>query len=130
MTTTTYSRTERKTPYLGNAYDDFSRLMYSYRHSANKGFTFIDFDFLARNYEKKTFCIIEIKTYNSSVTYAQQRSFAEIDIFLKNGVCDGWHYLGFKKLIFERGGFSTGKAELDGVLISEKEFLDFLTDNF
>lgn len=125
-----YSRSERVTPYTGAAFDDFSRFMYGYKSLANRGFTFTDIDGILRNHIKKTMCILEIKTFNGTLTYSQKITFNELDTFLINGVCMNWKYYGFQTLVFEFTNWETGAAWLNGTLISKAEFLEFLTDHF
>lgn len=130
MTQNTYKRTERLTPYTGANFDDFSKLMYEYKNRANKGFTFIDIDCIIRNYEKQTIAIIEVKTRNGLLTYAQQKAFNEMDLFLSRGVCCGWVYIGFYRIVFESTSFESGKCWINGIETSKEQYLTFLDNHF
>lgn len=107
---TNYSRSERLTAYNGNSTDDFSRLMYSLTALPNTGLTVNDIDFIVRNHHRKTLAIIEVKTRCGQLTYSQQKTFSELDTFLRRGVCDNWTYKGFFVLRFEHTSFTNGKA--------------------
>ena len=121
-----YSRAERKTPYTGGALDSFSQLMYAYKNRANDGFTFCDIDAIVRNHKKQSLAIIEIKTRGANLTYSQEKQFNEIDEFLKRGVCCGWEYLGFFKVVFENTSFEDGKVTINDNEVTKDEFLTFL----
>ena len=125
---TEYSRTERLTRFTGN--EGFSDFMYKFRQDANKGFTFIDIDTIVRNYEKQTFALLEIKCKQASLSYAQQKTFNEMDEFLRRGSCCGWTYIGFHLLQFENTSFDNGKAFLNGQEITGDDFRTFLKINF
>lgn len=121
-----YSRTERQMPYTGAPMDDFSKLMYDYVKRANDGFTFCDMDAIIRNHKKQSLTIIEIKTRGANLTYSQKVQFNEMDEFLKRGVCCGWEYIGFFKVVFENTSFEDGKCFVNDNELSKDEFLTFL----
>jgi hypothetical protein len=131
MTATNYARTERQTPYMGSDFDEFSKLMYSYVSRANLGFTFTDIDGILRNHKKRTIGIIEVKTRNGSLTYAQEKTFNELEAILTRG-CNGtsWTFVGFSVLRFERTSFEDGKAWFNDDLTTQEQFLQYLTNYF
>lgn len=126
-----YARTERKTPYTGAALDEFSKCMYEFKDHANEGFTFIDFDFLLRNHIKNTFAILEVKTRQGELTYAQTKAFRDVDTCFKLGskLC-GYDYIGFYALTFENTSFKDGTAWLNGKEITNKQFFNWLKHHF
>ena len=123
-----YSRAEKLTPYIGN--EGFSKFMYRFVSKANKGFTFIDCDAILRNYEKQTFSLLEIKCKQACLSYAQKKTFNEIDAALRRGVGDGWTYVGFFVLQFENTSFDDGKAWINSQEITAEDFETFLRINF
>lgn len=125
---TQYSRTAKETPYSGN--EAFSDFMYKFRSDANKGFVFIDIDAIFRNYERQTIALLEVKCKQADFSYAQKKTFNEMDEFLKRGVCCGWTYKGFFLLQFEHTSFDNGAAFLNGQLITGDEFKTWLKINF
>ena len=125
---TQYSRTAKETPYSGN--EAFSDFMYKFRSDANKGFVFIDIDTILRNYHKQTIALLEIKCKTAPLSYAQEKTFNEIDAALKRGMGDGWQYIGFFLLQFEHTSFDNGKAWLNEQLITGDEFKTWLKINF
>ena len=126
----THSTVQRNTPYLGSQLDSFSRFMYRFRIEANEGFTFIDIDTILRNYEKRTFALLEVKTKQAPLSYAQKRIFNEIDTALRRGTGEGWTYFGFYVLSFENTSFEDGKAWFIGQEITESDFNMWLKINF
>ena len=110
MYQTSYSRNTRQTAYTGSSLDDFSKLMYSLGSLPNTGITVNDIDFIIRNHHRKTLAIIEVKTRNGNLTYSQQKTFSELDQFVRRGVTADWIYLGFFVLRFENTSFANGKA--------------------
>ena len=123
-------QTERKKPYTGASLDDFSKLMYSYHERANAGFTFIDIDGIIRNYKKRTIAIIEIKAYNADLTYCQEKVFSELALFIKRGICCGWTWVGFFKIVFEGTSFENGRCWINNIEVTENQFFQFLDKNF
>jgi hypothetical protein len=83
-----------------------------------------------RNHEKRVFALLEIKCRQSELSYAQRKTFGEIDTFLRRGVSPDWTYLGFNLLQFENTGFHDGRAKLNGHLIDEHDFTMWLKINF
>ncbi len=124
------STQHRNQPRTGASLDHFSEFMYRFRVEANDGFTFIDIDTILRNYQRKTFALLEVKTKQAPLSTAQTHIFNELDGALKRGVGDGWTYLGFYILSFEKTSFEDGKAFLNDTEVSEDEFKLWLKISF
>lgn len=125
------STQQRNQAYTGTPQDDFSKLMYKYRTQANDGFTALDFDWMVRNYKKKSFAIFEIKTGNGQLSAAQKIVFQEIGRMLKIGAdSEGWKFYGIHVLSFEHTSFANGRAYLNGKEITQDEFLKKLSIYF
>ena len=120
----------RATPRTGADFDRFSDFMYSFRSRANFGFTFTDVDGLFRNYLKRTIGFVEVKTYGNNLSYHQDQLFEQLDGIFRNGITDGWTYIGFFTLKFEKDSFESGLAYLNNQEISETEFINFLNKYF
>jgi hypothetical protein len=125
MTPTLYSRNTRQTAYQGNNLDDFSKLMYSLASLENTGLTVNDIDFIIRNHHRKTLAIVEVKTRCGHLTYSQQKTFSELDQFLRNGICGGWKYLGFYVLRFQNTSFANGKAWISYGEVIDQEVTEY-----
>lgn len=138
MEAVNYSRNERKMPYTGATDDNFSKWMYSYRHTSNIGFTCINCDWIIRNYspEKRTIGLIELKTYNAALTYAEQKTFEEFSEIFKAGCLAtyeklGFRFIGFFELVFSGTCWNDSTTvTLNGYEITETQFLQFLNNNF
>jgi len=125
MTQTQYSRNTRQTAYQGNNLDDFSKLMYSLASLPNTGLTVNDIDFIIRNHHRKTLAIIEVKTRCGQLTYSQQKTFSELDQFVKRGVYDNWQYKGFFVLRFQNTSFANGKAWISYGEVIDQEVTEY-----
>ena len=120
----------RATPRTGADFDRFSDFMYNFKNYANLGFTFTDVDGLFRNYLKRTIAILEVKTFNNALSYHQEQLFEQLDGIFRKGMTDGWTYVGFFKLVFEKTCFVDGLAYLNDREITETEFINFLNKYF
>ena len=121
----------RNQAYTGQPLDDFSKLMYQFRSEANEGFTALDFDFVLRNYKKKSFAILEVKTGTGILSHAQQFAFREIGFFLKEGTKGTeWTCYGVNILSFENTSFDNGRAYFNNNLITKDQFFTLLKNYF
>ena len=120
----------RAMPRTGADFDKFSDFMYNFRSRANFGFTFTDVDGLFRNYFKRTIGFVEVKTFRNDLSYHQKQLFAQLDGIFRKGMTDGWTYVGFFTLVFEKTCFVDGLAWLNDREITETEFINFLNKYF
>jgi hypothetical protein len=111
--------------------NDFSDFMYQYSAQANTGFTFTDIDGVLRNYLKKSIALLEIKCKSAKLTYCQTCIQNEMDTWVTFGTrVNGWTYHGYHSLVFEDTYFGNSRAWLNGELITESEFIEWLGSLF
>ena len=121
----------RAMPRTGADFDRFSDFMYNFSSEASKGFVFCDIDGTMRNFIKKTIAFIEIKTFGQELKFHQTQLFTILDKALKTGDTSGYEYLGFFTLQFSQSCWDdSAKVMLNGELINETEFINFLKVNF
>jgi len=89
-----------------------------------------DLDFILWNYKKKKMMFIEVKT-NSHQPYQFQRiMFNHIAKWIKLGIAqcnEGWQFLGYHEIVFERKHFDDGKCWLNHQPVTEQELIAFLS---
>jgi len=93
---------------------------------SNTGFTVSDLDFIIWNYKTKRTIILEVKTNNADCKYWQRSMWKNINRWIRNGIDQGWEYLGFHLLIFSGKDFSQ-PVYYDYNPITEQELKDILS---
>lgn len=96
--------------------------------SSETGFTVNDIDLVLRNYKTKKIMLLEIKCQMAVLTLSQSQIKMLFDKVLNNGLPkEGWQYLGFHLLQFEKTFFHDGKVFFDGKEKTEAEIIDLLS---
>lgn len=112
-------------------------------NSKKEGLCVEDIDVIAANCTTKQMMMLETKTENAEVKFPQKEVFNNLHRWIKKGIKnDGWNYLGFHGIKFERKFFNDGKCFWDKKEIAEEELikrfgwigmithLDFILDNY
>lgn len=94
---------------------------------SSTGLSVSDIDFVVFNWKTKKVMLIEAKTKNSHPRYNQKVIFGNLNRWIMNGIDEGWQYLGFHLVTFEKTSFADGKCYLDGNEITENELIEFLS---
>ena len=91
---------------------------------SNTGFLVSDLDFIFENYKTKKVMFLEVKTRGADLRYWQTKLFNNLDRWIRNGIDDGWIYLGFHTVQFENTFFNDGKCYLEGKETTEQELIN------
>ena len=108
----------------------FSQWIRDHLPPSREAFMVSDLDFILWNYKNKKMMFIEVKT-NSHQPYQFQRiMFNHIAKWIKAGLpqCnDGWQFLGYHEIVFERKHFDDGQCWLNHQAVTEQELISFLS---
>lgn len=108
----------------------FSQWIRDHLPPSKEAFMVSDLDFILWNYENKKMMFIEVKT-NSHQPYKFQRiMFTHMAKWIKSGIAhcnDGWQFLGYHEIMFERKHFDDGKCYLNKQPVTEQELIHFLS---
>lgn len=91
------------------------------------GFLVTDLDFILYDYKTKKVMLLEIKTRNSCVQFWQSKIFGNLDKWIRNGINEGWQYLGFHVLKFKNSWFDDGRVFFDGEEVYEQDLIEKLS---
>jgi len=98
--------------------------------NSSTGFWVTDFDFILYDVANKRFMLLEVKQHNANIRPFQRNIFKHLDRWLRQGVDEGWQYLGFHAIRFENNSFDDGRCWLDGKQVTEEELKAFLSMRF
>ena len=128
---------QRNQPRSNSPTDNFSDWVYSLRPKMNEGFVSFDIDNILWNYKKRTFCYIEVKTNNATLSYCQSKQYPILQRILRSGATsEGFLFKGFWVLTFERTCFADGTATIQRAgsneihLCTEKQLIDWIKTHF
>ena len=97
---------------------------------SSTGWVTSDIDWYMYNYKTKKCCIVETKTRNANLTYAQKQMYDNLSKWIGEGAKkDGWDYTGFYVIKFENTWFDDGKVFINGKESSEEEIREILSFN-
>ena len=105
----------------------FSKWVRENLPDSSTGIVLTDLDFILYDYKRKKIALMEIKTRNSNLKYAQGEIFKNIHKWIKAGISDGWEYKGFYLIKFEKTNFEDGKCFINGKNVTEKELTEILS---
>ena len=94
---------------------------------SSTGYMVTDIDYFVRNYKTKKIAILEVKTRGSRMPEFQRRGFEDLGRWITQGIDQGWQYMGFYLLVFEKTSFADGRAWLNGIQISEPDLISTLS---
>jgi len=105
----------------------FSRWIRKKLPDSSTGYSVSDLDFVLWNWKTKKVMMLEIKTRSDLPRKGQKYMWKNINNWMRKGVDDGWKYLGFNLIVFEKTDFLDGKCYLNNKEITEKELINFLS---
>lgn len=85
------------------------------------GLLVTDLDFILYNFNTKRVMLLEIKTRSAKLKKWQYNIFKHLAKWIKEGIDDGWTFLGFHKITFENTFFNNGKCWFDYQEVTEQE---------
>ena len=92
------------------------------------GFMASDIDFYFFNYKTKNHALVEIKTYTGKLSLWQEQMYDRLGRWIQNGGDkEGWNFMGFYLIKFEKKDFTEGKVFLNGIESSEEEIKNVLS---
>ena len=107
---------------------DFSKWVRSKLPDSATGFMVSDIDFYIYNYKTKNHALVEVKTYTGKLKRWQSEMYDRLSKWIgEGGKKDGWNFIGFFLINFEKKDFSEGKVYLNGVESSEEEIKQTLS---
>ena len=95
--------------------------------AGDEGFMVSDIDFILADFISKKIILLELKNYGKSVKPRQHELFKNINSWINKSVNNGWEYLGFHLIEFEKNTFDNGSVYYDNKLSSEKEIKRILS---
>ena len=106
---------------------DFSQWIRKNLPDSMTGFYVQDIDFILIDFRRKRVMLLEEKTHSRAISPAQENVMALIDRWLKNGVDNGWKYIGYYSIVFENTSPENGRIWFDGVEVDEDTLIQILS---
>ena len=94
---------------------------------SSTGFSASDLDFILWNWKTKKVMMLEIKTRNCEPRIGQKMMWQNLNKWMRRGIDDGWTYLGFNLIVFEKKDFDDGKCYLNNEEITEEKLITLLS---
>ena len=95
---------------------------------SSTGWVTSDIDWYMYNYKTKKCCMVETKTRNADLTFAQTQMYKNLSKWISEGAKkDGWEFTGFYVIKFENTWFDDGKVFLNEKESSEEEIIKILS---
>jgi len=89
---------------------------------SSTGWVTSDIDWYMYNYKTKKCCMVETKTRNADLTFAQKQMYNNLSKWISEGAKkDGWDFTGFYVIKFENTWFDDGKVFINSKESSEEE---------
>lgn len=99
---------------------EFSQWVKDKLPDSKTGFMVTDLDFILYDYKRKKVAIVEVKQYNKIIDNWQDNVFRFLRDCIRNGKPDGWEFVGYFVIRFEKTNFSDGKVYMNGNESSEE----------
>lgn len=109
---------------------EFSQWIRDELPSSKTAFMVSDLDFILWNYRSKRMMFIEVKTNSHDVFKFQRIMFTQMAKWIQRGIDqyrDGWSFLGYHEIVFERKNFQDGKCWLNKREVTEQQLIEFLS---
>ena len=95
---------------------------------SSTGWVTSDIDWYMYNYKTKKCCMVETKTRNADLTFAQTQMYKNLSKWISEGAKkDGWDFTGFYIIKFENTWFDDGKVFINSKESSEEEIKKILS---